>query len=361
MIEAKWMSAKRFRRYPITGVMCALLLACVFLGSAQPEYAIVYEVFDDYTLYLKRLAPNKPPQLIVETTEGGFSPSPDGGALLFSQRRDGTIEHGHVDLYLADMDRGDVTRLTETGNNYAAVWSPAGDKIAFVSGEEDHYDIYWIYAADVAASAAQVPLAYRLTDLDRSMGSLAWSPDGSKLAFVVGEGIDDGELFVMNADGTDLISLTDSFADAVYEITWSPDGEQIAFTASKPERFQESDIYLVSLKTRTPIRLSRVSAEYPSLAWSPTDPYLAYTSDLGGGWDIYRMDVRTSEQVNLTADSGLQDGVYGLDWSPSGAQIVYDAGPIEGNFQIFVMDADGSNRVQITSEVSHAIEPLWAG
>jgi Tol biopolymer transport system component len=58
-----------------------------------------------------------------------------------------------------------------------------------------------------------------------SIGQAAWSPDGSKIAFVKMAG---EQIYVVNADGSDERQLT-SFPDNVYEPTWSPDGTKIAF------------------------------------------------------------------------------------------------------------------------------------
>ena len=68
-------------------------------------------------------------------------------------------------------------------------------------------------------------------------GAPAWSPDGSKIAFVgnvVSNNTQTPHIFVMNADGTDPGQITNGGGSGEGSPTWSPDGTQIAFDASYP-------------------------------------------------------------------------------------------------------------------------------
>ena len=68
-----------------------------------------------------------------------------------------------------------------------------------------------------------------LTNLkQRAFRPLAWSPDGERIAFMSDRRDETVEIYVVNADGTDLISLTPHSGHASSP-TWSPDGRRIAF------------------------------------------------------------------------------------------------------------------------------------
>lgn len=105
-------------------------------------------------------------------------------------------------------------------------WSPDGRRIAFEAAEPARKSDVYVMNAD--GSELQ-----RLTRNPAGDVDPAWSPDGQKIAFAGyrnhGDQVD---IFVMNADGTDQRSLTHS---AVHESapTWSPDGQKIAFTRTR--------------------------------------------------------------------------------------------------------------------------------
>jgi len=74
----------------------------------------------------------------------------------------------------------------------------------------------------------------RLTDDTLAFSHLAWSPDGQKIAFSRADGVSTGDIYVVNADGSDQTKLTptpEDFKVTVGTPLWSPDGQKIAFTA----------------------------------------------------------------------------------------------------------------------------------
>lgn len=107
----------------------------------------------------------------------------------------------------------------------------------------------------------------------------AWSPDGTKIAYVSLSG-DDGyhELHVMNADGSGVTPITRRDEGAIYRPTWSPNGQRIAF--SKCTR-GGCTIFAVNSDGSELVQLTMAGSSFGP-AWSPDGTRIAFT--LGGSW-----------------------------------------------------------------------------
>jgi Tol biopolymer transport system component len=159
--------------------------------------------------------------------------SPDGARIAFVSLRDGNVE-----IYVVDADGNNLQRLTQnTYNDFEIDWSPDGTCIA-VSSQMGMYGN--IYLINVEA-ALQDPAGHerqQLTDTDAHDAFPAWSPDGSRIAFISNrEGGGNWEIYVMDADGGNQERLT--YTDAIEgPPSWSPDGTQIAFESDRDGDFE---------------------------------------------------------------------------------------------------------------------------
>jgi Tol biopolymer transport system component len=149
-------------------------------------------------------------QVLTSGANNNAFPSfaPDGKRIVY--RTAGPEGQGLRIMTLADRS---VTKLTEAWDNFA-LWSPRGDRIAFVRrNDAGDFQIFTIH-----------PDGSGLTQLSHTHGNdahLAWSPDGARLLFATSRmGFKDealyteapqpyGEIFVMRADGSDVQQLTD--------------------------------------------------------------------------------------------------------------------------------------------------------
>jgi Tol biopolymer transport system component len=159
---------------------------------------------------------------------------------------------GHV--FLADAQGANITRLTE-GDSPA--WSPNGSRIAFVRDG-------MILVMDV------VTRSERLVTIGNWP---AWSPDGTKIAFTSAAGIS-----VMNANGSDVRTLIrhdfrdDTWKDwdmGVGKPAWSPDGRRIAFEHLGDGDIQPAQAYIMNVDGSNPVR---VSAAYTTFRYAESDP-----------------------------------------------------------------------------------------
>ena len=241
-----------------------------------------------------------------------------------------------------------------------AAISLKGDWLAFTASKNNNSDIYLVdvdASLHAAASAANIRLTTDpATDFDP-----AWSPDGNRIAFRSQRDGND-EIYVMNADGTCQVNLTNDPADD-WSPAWSPDGTRIAF-AHFFDGNPYSDIAVINVDGTGMKRLTTSSGEYP--AWSPDGTRIAFASARAGNYDIYVMNADGSAQTQLTTDPAYDMSPV---WSPDGTQIAFDTqrdsfppkevgiGP---EFEIHLINADGSGDTRLTNNTNEDRFPAWA-
>jgi len=183
--------------------------------------------------------------------------------------------------------------------------------------------------------------------------SIAWSPDGSQIAFsAITTTWDDGYgIFVVNADGSGLTRIDTGGAAALYPV-FSPDGSQIAFSSKRDDN---TDVWIMRVDGTDATRLTQHEANdgYPS--WSPDGARIAFHTNRDGNYEIYVMNADGSDPVRLT-DHPADD--YNPAWSLDGSRIAFDSDrdEIEGD-EIYVVGPDGSGLSQV---VEQGVFPAWS-
>ncbi|HEV8564002.1 MAG TPA: hypothetical protein VGR41_03755 [Actinomycetota bacterium] len=230
--------------------------------------------------------------------------SPDGTRIAFAVNSfdDPHPPGGYYDIYTANADGTDPTRLTSEEIDHNPVWSPDGTRIAYVHGYSNDQQI-WVMNADGSDP-------HQVTDRKGLNIFPSWSPDGSNIAFVSYEG-SNADIYVMNADGTNVLRLTD---DPAHEDqpAWSPEGERIAFTS---EGGEDSGIYTMSPDGSGVIKLlDDPDPANLGIAWSPDGTRMAIVSIRGPGNDrnVYVLDIETGDLTTI----GEPGAYFGTSWQP---------------------------------------------
>lgn len=265
------------------------------------------------------------------------------------------------DIAVVNADGSGFTRLTRPGRELQPAWSPDGSRIAFVAEGDDGESRIHVMAADGTDVS-------RLTD-GPSDWYPAWAPDGSAIAF---SSLQDGSSAIVSlsiADGA-VATLADQPG---YEAqpSWSPDGRQLAFVSDYAFYDFVSDIYTIQADGSGQTRRTNSSPSasnfhyYLHPTWSPDGSMIAFVLGEGPAGAALRFSVAlmSSDGVFLKrlAPAGtiawqelLDPG--SLAWAPDGRGIAYTS--IDGARvrSVKYVSLDGSQQGTL---VSNAQDPTW--
>ncbi len=301
-----------------------------------------------------------------------------------------------LDICLLNPDKpSEVFNLTDnegTSIDEKPVWSPDGKKVAFISNF-DTGSTQNLYVMEPEAPDQSVNLAVQVTHftLGQRIEEPVWSPDGTRLAFVV-----DGNVQVANADGTTATpvnvaagesptwapeggKIAYSYQEKVYaknadgsgaatplpngdgvEPAWSPDGSRVALGA--PARPGAVDLSLVDPSGAAPPITLKSGAQFLFGSWSPSGAQIAYQALEGTAyWRVANADGTGDHALPRMQD--LNPNGPAPSWSPSGTRLVYQGyfyGTEPGTNGVYMSNADGSG--EITALVEHetySTYPAW--
>jgi hypothetical protein len=150
-----------------------------------------------------------------------------------------------------------------------------------------------------------------------------WSPDGSKIVYASTQAQEDDDLYVMNADGTDLTQLTDAAGDE-YGPAWSPDGSRIAlaFDDLGLDDFSTSIVTVDPGGGEWTELVTRENERVGWPAWSPDGNRLAFSASTNHGFDLYVIDADGGGMVKVHQEPRGQFGMP-VAWTPDGRRIVF--------------------------------------
>ena len=267
--------------------------------SDDEEGRIVYElggeleVFDVASGESRRLAiqvptdalPTRASRIPVADAIEDFELSPKGERALFVARGD---------VFSVPIEKGPVRNLTHSSGAHdkAAVWSPDGSKIAFLSdmsGEEQ------LYVIDQAGTGEPE----RLTDSFRMMlYAPRWSPDGERIALTDKE----GRLHVVTVASKAVREIANSPGGFIMDHAWAPGGDHLAF--SMPDATGFSSLYVWSAGDGEVRRVTGELFNEFAPAWGPKGDYLYYLADRSFAPQI------GSFEFNYVVDR--ESGIYAL-------------------------------------------------
>ena len=216
------------------------------------------------------------------------------------------------------------------GEETSPAMSPEGTMVAYVVKQNGRWAI-------IAQRVGGRNVTTVVADAQHDYGGPAFSGDGSSIAFheMSDHG---GGIFVAGATGESVRRLT----DFGYDPAWSPDGKSIAFTtevAVDPESRQaDSALYVVDATGGTPKKVP-VNGDEMQAAWSPSGKRLAYWGNIQGQRDIFTVDAQGGTRVALTDDAAID---WAPQWSPDG-HYVYFSSDRGGSMNLWRVPLDESS------------------
>ena len=265
--------------------------------------------------------------------------SPDATHVAFSSNLEGRFS-----IYVVGVDGEGLRRLTDgPANDSEPAWSPDGSRIAFVRGFDATGNGVVVLTCD------EIPGDILVTDVDgggdtdpvevnltNGLGGTdpTWSPDGSRIAFASARGEENYSIYTMSPDGGNVQRLTGEEGGSKADPAWSPDGSRIAYTGS------------LRVDRRTQCGTMPISG-------GPGGGGPALSGDHSY---IYTMAADGGNPKSLTEEIAGA----GPSWSPDGTEIVF-AGGLDEEVQLYLIAADGSRKwVQLTFDATQKSSPSWS-
>jgi Tol biopolymer transport system component len=320
-----------------------------------------------------------------DASESYPSISPDGKHLAYSGRESSKVSAFHV--FVRELPSGKPQQLTKgEGNDIGPVWSPDGGTLAFVRVLDGKRECIVMPAdgGDERRIAELGPSA----DSAQAMPEVSWNPDGKSLVVVQNGDKQLPGLATLALDSGKLQRITNpgegSEGDSTPAV--SPSGSSIAFVRHTPN--DGADILLCDATGGGVRRLTFDDKGIRGIAWSRDGQDLIYSANRVGGWRVWRVPAYGGSPREYTlggrqayyptvgrnrlayTDSPTVSAIWRVTlgggdqveeralirstgreslpvYSPDGSRIA-DVSDQTGSEEIFVSDADGTNRVQIT-------------
>jgi len=349
----------------LVGVLFVRLLGAVFPFNIAPRKPGVKEPLgkgDAIAFSYMRLDMLRPFELyILEDAHGirsisqglrrsdiGSVWSPDGALLAYK-----SVSGRATRTYLVDADGANRREITRDDRRKELLrWSPDGSRLAYLAYLDSGGSVSgspYLCVTDVHTGETDQTAAGEIYEL-------AWTPDGQSLLAIVGadEQISIG-LYDANGNDQQRTSAADYLREAAY-IAVAPDASKVAYISPITDDDVESATVPLNVSALDGSVHQSVDVSWPegTIGWSPDSTKLAFVA-LGDGYEyaLYvvntdGMQVQELMSINVGDESG-EILPAAPAWSPDGTRLAISSYHSFDGAAIFVMNADGTERRQVTT------------
>jgi TolB protein len=262
---------------------------------------------------------------------------------VFSTKITYVVKRGRrYELQVADADGFNAQSVLAANEPIMSpAWSPDGSRLAYVSFDQKKPIVV---VQNLAQGTTRIVAGFRGNN-----SAPAWSPDSRFLAVALSK---DGltQVYRIPANGGDAERLTES-GGIDTQPAFSPDGQWIAFTS---DRGGTPQVYRMPAAGGPAQRLTFEGTYNVGPRYSPDGRSLAFVQRDGGRYRIASLELATG-QVTVLTDGTLDDSPT---YAPNGKMILYEA-QVGGRGQLAAVSGDGRVRQRLTSAAGDVQDPAW--
>lgn len=332
--------------------------------------------------------------------------------------------HGHTRIYVRPISGGDAIMVSGESMRLHRwpSWSPDGSQLAFVASVGDRDNMPSRLVVVSASGGSRRVIAENLTNFSTP----AWSPDGRAIAYPLFDSIVVADVAGGPPDGISARprrrasdnATRGSSAWALHSLAWSPDGRRLAYVSGNPGfafattafgNLGPSSIWTVVRDGQRPIRLTAGPFTYGSPVFTPDGRGVLYVSNASGAWDVYHQAIDraghpdgeprrlttglNAHGISLSHDGSrlaytlmnLRSNIYAapirpgevtppsdvrpvtdenqtietVDVTPDGGWLVFESDR-EGRAHIYKMPTAGGELIQLTNDPAEDFAPRWS-
>lgn len=270
-----------------------------------------------YNIYKKE---NSFSNAVTQKTSGrNINMSPAYNAAIDKIAFRGKLEGARTsDIYMMDNSKGKtLTQITESPDAFEdnPCFSPDGRLLVYEKNRNRIYNNMLIRMTLIQSNEVWMKnLVTGETILLANGAQPAFSPDGSKIVFVkYSSDSKSCSIWMMDADGSNQVQLTDAKKGLTFHPRFSPDGTKVVFDASKKGK-KDQDIYIIDTDGNNLVQITS-NKSYDGQPYWTTDGYIYFVSDRGGksgNRQIWRFRIsnpsqsRTPHAVNVVQNAPQQ-------------------------------------------------------
>ncbi|MCY4570746.1 MAG: BamA/TamA family outer membrane protein [Candidatus Poribacteria bacterium] len=262
------------------------------------------------------------------------------------------------DRELPDLVSKNLTEESRYSHNIKPAWSPSGDIIAYVTGNEGFLEIVLMSAKTGERIERITKRFFRekyeeiRTDFGGFGRSLAWAPDGDRIAFIA-KHHDANYLLEVNIVTEELTQYFELDFDNVTSPDYDGSGERIIFSALKEG---QTDLYVIELLTGEVDRLTFDPFNDTHPSWHPITGEIIYTSERGTKNRLVLMNLSQGTERVMTDDTY---NAISPSWTPDGASILF-CSDRQGIYDIHKIAISNQQSVSVSPKTPLSEENLLA-